>query len=183
MATRSSVCFCRPLNRLNPRWVPLKIEHSKKPLCIIIPPPQSCHFMSIPIFTPGEFDFSTQKLKMKHIKTPKQAAKALQDPYTNFVHVGKCGFQNRAVVWLYPDHTGCRAGWMGGQNAWLMLAGGFKLFLYVQPHGLKPPARMGLCVIFPFWWAISKAKTAMLWQAISDKPTSRYVLIIQSKHH
>ena len=146
-------------------------------------PPQSCHFMSIPIFTPGEFDFSTQKLKMKHIKTPKQAAKALQDPYTNFVHVGKCGFQNRAVVWLYPDHTGCRAGWMGGQNAWLMLAGGFKMFLYVQPHGLKPPARMGLCVIFPFWWAISKAKTAMLWQAISDKPTSRYVLIIQSKHH
>lgn len=54
----------------------------------------------------GEFDFSTQKLKMKHIKTPKQAAKALQDPYTNFVHVGKCGFQNRAVVWPYPDHTG-----------------------------------------------------------------------------
>jgi len=54
----------------------------------------------------GEFNFETQELKMKDIKTAQDAAEALQDPYTNFVHVGKCGFENRAVVWLYPDHTG-----------------------------------------------------------------------------
>ena len=54
----------------------------------------------------GEFNFETQELKMKDITTAEEAAKALQDPYTNFVHVGKCGFENRAVVWLYPDHSG-----------------------------------------------------------------------------
>ena len=54
----------------------------------------------------GEFNFETQELKMKDITTAKEAAEALQDPYTNFVHVGKCGFENRAVVWLYPDHSG-----------------------------------------------------------------------------
>ena len=51
----------------------------------------------------GDFNFETQELRMKDITTAKQAAEALQDPYTNFVDVGKCGFENRAVVWLYPD--------------------------------------------------------------------------------
>jgi len=41
---------------------------------------------------------------MKDITTAKEAAEALQDPYTNFVHVGKCGFENRAVVWLVFMH-------------------------------------------------------------------------------
>ena len=57
-------------------------------------------------FAFGEFDYDTQKLTMKNIKTAKQAAEALQDPNTNFVHVGNCGYDKRAVVWLYPDHTG-----------------------------------------------------------------------------
>ena len=57
-------------------------------------------------FAFGEFDYETQQLKMKDIKTAKQAAEALQDPNTNFVHVGNCGYDKRAVVWLYPDHTG-----------------------------------------------------------------------------
>ena len=65
----------------------------------------------------GEFDFQTQNLKMKDVPTAKDAAEALKDPYTNFVHVGKCGFQNRAVVWLYPDHTG------DSSNAFLMANG------------------------------------------------------------
>ena len=36
----------------------------------------------------GEFDFQTQNLKMKDVPTAKDAAEALKDPYTNFVHVG-----------------------------------------------------------------------------------------------
>jgi len=41
----------------------------------------------------GDFNFETQELRMKDITTAKQAAEALQDPYTDF-------------VWLYPDHSG-----------------------------------------------------------------------------
>eukprot|EP00438_Fugacium_kawagutii_P001033 Skav205841 [mRNA] locus=scaffold160:446007:453027:+ [translate_table: standard] len=54
----------------------------------------------------GQFDYKTQKLTMKDVNSAEEAAEALKDPTTNFVHIGKCGFENHAVVWLYPDRTG-----------------------------------------------------------------------------
>lgn len=54
----------------------------------------------------GEFLYDTETLEVQSMKNATAAAKKLQDPTTNFIQIGKCGFEERSVVWLYPDHSG-----------------------------------------------------------------------------
>eukprot|EP00435_Cladocopium_sp_Y103_P066461 s49_g28.t1 len=54
----------------------------------------------------GEFEYDTQTFKVQTMKNATAAAKALQDPTTNFIQIGKCGFEEPSVVWLYPDKSG-----------------------------------------------------------------------------
>ena len=41
----------------------------------------------------GQFDYDTETFTIKTMKNATTAAKTLQDPDTNFIQVGKCGFE------------------------------------------------------------------------------------------
>ena len=76
----------------------------------------------------GEFDYQTQNLKMKDVPTAKDAAEALQDPYTNFVHVGSSTWKTSGMKltrWKM-DVRWCKGG--SGQKCTLY----FILYIYAS---------------------------------------------------